>query len=418
MFASIAKPFVTRTAFAATRVGGKKHFSSSSAARISLALTPEQLELQELSRSFTAKEIIPKAAHHDRTGEYPVEILKKMWDVGLLNTHIPAEYGGLGLGVLDCAIISEELSYGCSGIQTAAEANGLAQAPVILGASDALKKKYLGRMTEEPLMCAYGVTEPIAGSDVAGIATKAEKKGNSWVLNGQKMWITNGGKANWYFVLAKTDANAKPGKAFTGFIVDGNSAGISVGKKEINMGQRCSDTRGISFEDVVVSDENRIGDVGKGFQLAMGAFDITRPLVASAAVGLARRAYDEALKYALERKTMGKPIAEHQAIAFMLADMAIGVEAARGLVYKTSWQIDNGERNTLVASMAKAYASEVANKNAADAVQIFGGNGFNSEYPVEKLMRDAKIFMIYEGTSQIQRLIISRSLIDAAKKGN
>ncbi|KAJ3355240.1 hypothetical protein HDU83_003817 [Entophlyctis luteolus] len=396
---------------------GAKAFSASATPRINLALTPEQLELQQLARSFTEKEITPKAAYHDRTGEYPVEILKKAWEVGLLNTHVPAEYGGLGLGVLDCALISEEMAYGCSGIQTAAEANGLAEAPVILGASDALKKKYLGRMTEEPLMCAYCVTEPIAGSDVAGIATKAVKKGNSWVINGSKMWITNGGKANWYFVLAKTDASANAGKAFTGFIVDADSPGISVGKKEINMGQKCSDTRGITFEDVEVSDENRIGDVGKGFQLAMGAFDITRPLVAAAAVGLARRAYEEALKYSIERKTMGKPISEHQAIAFMLADMAIGVEASRGLVHKSAWMRDNGQRNTLYASMAKAMASEVANKNAADAVQIFGGNGFNSEYPVEKLMRDAKIFMIYEGTSQIQRLIISRTVIDQAKRG-
>ncbi|KAJ3293615.1 acyl-CoA dehydrogenase NM domain-like protein [Rhizoclosmatium globosum] len=413
MFATRATPLRSLGRLAAQ----KKFFSASAATRINLALTPEQLELQELARSFTAKEITPNAAHHDRTGEYPSEILKKAWEVGLLNTHIPEAYGGLGLGVLDCSLISEEMSYGCSGIQTAAEANGLAEAPVILGASDALKKKYLGRMTEEPLMCAYCVTEPIAGSDVAGIATKAVKKGNSWSISGSKMWITNGGKANWYFVLAKTDANAGPGKAFTGFVVDANSPGITVGKKEINMGQRCSDTRGITFEDVEVSDENRIGDIGKGFQLAMGAFDVTRPLVASAAVGLARRAYEEALKYSLERKTMGKPIAEHQAVAFMLADMAIGVEAARGLVHKTAWLRDNGERNTLYASMAKAMASEVANKNAADAVQIFGGNGFNSEYPVEKLMRDAKIFMIYEGTSQIQRLIISRAIIDNAKKG-
>ncbi|KAJ3412906.1 hypothetical protein HDV05_008770 [Chytridiales sp. JEL 0842] len=385
-------------------------------ASIGFGLTPEQLELQELARSFTAKEITPKAAHHDVTGEYPKEILKKAWEVGLLNTHVPAEYGGLGLGVLDCALISEEMAYGCSGIQTAAEANGLAEAPVILGGNDFQKKKYLGRMTEEPLMCAYGVTEPVAGSDVAGIQTRAEKKGDKWVLNGSKMWITNSGHANWYFVLAKTDPTASAGRAFTGFIVDRDTPGLSVGKKELNMGQRCSDTRGVTFEDVVVPDENRLGDVGKGFSLAMGAFDITRPLVAAAAVGVARRAFEEALKYSTERKTMGKPICEHQAIAFMLADMATGVEAARSLVWKSAWLRDRNERNTLYASMAKAFASEVANKNAADAVQIFGGNGFNSEYPVEKLMRDAKIFMIYEGTSQIQRLIISRAVIDQAKK--
>ncbi|KAJ3197258.1 hypothetical protein HK101_005030 [Irineochytrium annulatum] len=364
--------------------------ASSVSSGVGFNLTPEQLELQELARTFTAKEIIPNAAHHDRTGEYPTEILKKAWEVGLLNTHVPAEYGGLGLGVLDCAIISEEMAYGCSGIQTAAEANGLAEAPVIIGGNDAQKKKYLGRMTEEPLMCAYCVTEPIAGSDVAGIQTRAVKKGNSWSITGNKMWITNGGKADWYFVLAKTDPNANAGKAFTGFIVDGKSAGITVGKKEINMGQRASDTRGISFEDVEVPDENRLGDVGRGFSLAMGAFDTTRPLVAAAAVGVARRAYEEAAKYALERKTMGKAIAEHQIIAFMLADMAIGVEASRNMVWKAGALRDQGQSNTLFASMAKAFASEVANKNAADAVQIFGGNGFNSEYPVEKLMRDAK----------------------------
>jgi len=293
----------------------------------------------------------------------------------------------------------------------------LAEAPVILAGNDAQKKKYLGRMTEEALMCAYCVTEPGAGSDVAGAKTKAVKKGNKWVINGNKMWITNGGKANWYFVLAKTDETQSAGRAFTGFIVDANSPGIQVGKKEINMGQRASDTRGIAFVDVEVPEENVLGAVGQGFKIAMGAFDTTRPLVAAAATGLARRALEEATKYALERKTMGKPIAEHQAVSFMLADMAIGVEAARNLVYKSSWLRDNKKSNTYYASMAKAFAGEVANKNAADAVQIFGGNGFNSEYPVEKLMRDAKIFMIYEGTSQIQRLIVSRILLDSTKGG-
>lgn len=242
-------------------------------------------------------------------------------------------------------------------------------------------------MTEEPLMCAYCVTEPGAGSDVAGAKTKAVKKGDKFIINGNKMWITNGGKANWYFVLAKTDENESAGRAFTGFIVDSNSPGITVGKKELNMGQKCSDTRGISFENVEVPAENVLGKVGQGFKIAMGAFDITRPLVAAAAVGLGRRALEEATKYSLERKTMGKPIAEHQAVAFMLADMATGVEAARSLVWKSAVLRDNGEKNTYFASMAKAFAAEVANKNAADAVQIFGGNGFNSEYPVEKLMR-------------------------------
>lgn len=220
-------------------------------------LTEEQKEFQALARKFALEEIIPVAAHHDRTGEYPVEVIKKAWELGLVNTHIPQKYGGLGLGVLDGSIIGEELAYGCTGIQTAIEANGLAEAPVILAGNEAQKKKYLGRMTEEPLMAAYGVTEPGAGSDVAGLGTKAVKKGDSWVINGQKMWITNGGKANWYFVLAKTDAQAAAGKAFTGFIVDADTPGVTPGRKEINMGQRASDTRGITFEEVVVPDENR-----------------------------------------------------------------------------------------------------------------------------------------------------------------
>lgn len=347
-----------------------------------------------------------------------IEVIKKAWELGLVNTHIPAEYGGLGLGVLDGAIVTEELAYGCSGIQTAIEANGLAEAPLIVAGNDEQKKKYLGRMTEAPLMAAYGVTEPGAGSDVAGLKTTAVKKGDKWVINGQKMWITNAGHANWFFVLARTDANAGTGKAFTGFIVDADTPGIQVGRKEINMGQRASDTRGVTFEEVEVPEENVLGSVGQGFKIAMGAFDITRPLVASGAVGLARRAMEEATKYSLERKTMGKEIFNHQAVAFMLADMAIGIESARMMVYKAGYMRDQGQRNTWYASIAKALASEVANKAAADAVQIFGGNGFNTEYPVEKLMRDAKIFQIYEGTSQIQRLVISRGLADMVKAGH
>jgi acyl-CoA dehydrogenase len=314
-------------------------------------------------------------------------------------------------------IIGEELAYGCTGIMTAMEANGLASAPVILAGTTEQKKKYLGRLTEAPLQAAYGVTEPGAGSDVAGAKTTAVKKGDSWVLNGQKMWITNGGVANWFFVLAKTDPTKNAGSAFTGFIVDADTPGITVGRKEINMGQRCSDTRGITFEDVVVPAANVLGAEGFGFKVAMGAFDHTRPPVAAGAVGLARRAMDEAIAYAKERKTMGVPIAHHQAVSFMIADMAMGIEAGRCLVHKSAWEIDQGRKNTMFASMAKAFAGDHANKVAADAVQIFGGNGFNTEYPVEKLMRDAKIYQIYEGTSQIQRLIISREIFSRPNGG-
>ncbi|KAJ2753471.1 hypothetical protein GGH94_001552 [Coemansia aciculifera] len=404
-----ARAFSTTSAI---RSGG----SSATTPALGFQLSEDQLSVQGAARQFVRDVIIPAAPHHDKTGEYPVDIIKQAWELGLVNCHIPTEYGGLGFGVFDSALVSEQLAYGCTGIQTAIEANTLAEAPVILAANDAQKKKYLGRMSEEPLMAAYCVTEPGAGSDVAGAKTTAVKKGDKWVVNGQKMWITNGGKANWYFLLAKTDPAANAGKAFTGFIVDGNSPGITVGRKEWNMGQRASDTRGITFEDVEVPDENRLGEVGQGFKIAMGAFDITRPLVASAAVGLAQRAMDEASAYALQRKTMGKQIIEHQAVAFMLADMAINIEASRMMVWRAAWLRDQNQRNTYYASIAKALASETANKCASDAVQIFGGNGFNCDYPVEKLMRDAKIFTIYEGTSQIQRLIISRAVADTAKQ--
>lgn len=342
--------------------------------------------------------------------KYPQELFKKAWELGLVNVHIPESCGGLGLGMVDGLVIMEELSFGCTGVATAISANGLACAPVLVAASDAQKEEYLGRLTAAPIQAAYAVTEPGAGSDVAGLKTSAVKKGDEWVINGQKMWITNSGVANWFFVLARTDATAKPGQAFTGFLVDANTPGIKVGRKEIMMGQRCSDTHGVTFEDVVVKDSNRVGGVGFGFKVAMGAFDLTRPEVAISAVGLARRAMAEAMEYAAQRKTMGQPIAAHQGVAFMFADMAAGIEAARMLCYKSGWLHDNKKRNTTVAAMAKLLAADHCNKVVADAVQIFGGNGYNTEYPVEKLMRDAKIFQIYEGTSQIQRLIISRDM--------
>ncbi|XP_049846385.1 probable medium-chain specific acyl-CoA dehydrogenase, mitochondrial isoform X4 [Schistocerca gregaria] len=400
-------------AFSSGAVADKKPLSG-----YSFELSSTQKEIQELARKFTREEIIPVAAEYDKSMKYPFEIFKKAWSLGLANTHIPASCGGMDMSVFDGCLIVEELAYGCTGIQTAIEANGLAQSPVILAGNKEQQKKYLGRMVEEPILAAYCVTEPGAGSDVNGIKTRAEKKGDEYIINGQKMWITNGGVATWYFVLARTDPDPKApaSKAFTGFIVDRDTPGVTPGRKEINMGQRCSDTRGITFEDVRVPKENVLLAEGAGFKIAMGAFDKTRPPVAAGAVGLAQRALDEATKYSLERKTFGTTIANHQAVAFMLADMAIGVETARLSWMRAAWASDQGERNSYLASIAKAYASDVAQKCASDAVQIFGGNGFNSEYPVEKLMRDAKIFQIYEGTSQIQRLIISRAMFDKIKQ--
>ncbi|XP_047523884.1 probable medium-chain specific acyl-CoA dehydrogenase, mitochondrial isoform X2 [Pieris napi] len=383
-------------------------------------LSDEQKALQELARKFTREEITPVAAQYDKSGEYPWPIVKKAWELGLMNGHIPEHCGGMNMGVFDGCLIGEEFAFGCTGIATALEASGLGQTPVIIAGNKEQQKKYLGRLIDEPLVAAYCVTEPGAGSDVAGVKTKAVKKGDEWIINGQKMWITNGGVANWYFVLARTNPDPKcpASKAFTGFIVERDWPGVNPGRKELNMGQRASDTRGISFEDVRVPKENVLLGEGDGFKIAMGAFDKTRPPVASGATGLAARALYEATKYSLERKTFGVPIAAHQAVAFMIADMAIGVESARLAWQRAAWMVDHGQRNTLMASIAKCHASEIANKAASDAVQIFGGNGFNTEYPVEKLMRDAKIYQIYEGTSQIQRLIISREILTAAKQSN
>jgi len=294
---------------------------------ISFELSDEQKELQRLAREFTAKEIVPKAAHHDEKGEFPMEIAKKAWELGLMNTHVPQDCGGMGLGVLDGSIVTEELAYGCTGICTAMEANHLATAPVLVAGSDEQKKKYLGKLVSDFTFAAYCVTEPNAGSDVAAIRTTAKKVGNEYVINGSKMWITNGSVADWYFVLAVTDPAAKH-KGLTGFIVDAKSPGITVGKKEWNMGQRASDTRGITFEDVKVPATNLLGKEGDGFKIAMGAFDHTRPSVAAGAVGLARRAMDEAINYSQTRKTFGQPIAAYQGVSFMIADMAKDIEAA------------------------------------------------------------------------------------------
>ena len=376
---------------------------------ISFELSEEQQQLRDLTREFAANEIRPVAAHHDETMEYPWEVLKKAHELGIMNTHVPEEYGGMGLGSFEGCLIAEQLAWGCTGIGTAMEANGLALAPVLLGASHELKMKYVAPMMEECRMAAYAVTEPGAGSDVAAMRTTAVKQGDKYILNGSKMWITNAGHADWFFVVAVTDRE-KRHKGMTAFLVERAWDGVEVGKKEINLGQRCSDTRGVSFTDVEIPEANIIGEEGMGFILAMKAFDHTRPAVASAAVGLAQAAMEHAMKYSTERKTFGVPIAKHQAISFMVAEMAMNIEAARLLVQRAAWEIDQGRRNTYYASIAKAFAADAAHKIASDAVQIFGGYGYNTEYPVEKLLRDSKIFQIYEGTSQIQRMIVAKEL--------
>jgi len=381
---------------------------------VDFKLTYEQAQIQQLARDFAAKVVAPKAAYHDETGEFPREICAKAHEQGLMNVHIPEEFGGLGLGVFESCLIAEEIASGCTGIGTAMEANSLAAAPIIVAGTPEQKKRFLTPLTEQVIFAAYCVTEPGAGSDVAGIKTNAKLVGDNYVLNGQKMWITNAGVADWYYLLAYTDPQ-EGHKGMSAFVVPSNLPGITIGKKEMNMGQRASDTRAISFEDVAVPKENLIGKEGDGFKISMAAFDHTRPLVASAAVGLARSAMEHAIRYSMEREAFGKPIANNQAVAFMLADMDKDIAAARFLCWHSAWLIDNGQRNTKEAARAKAFAADTAMRVATDAVQIFGGYGYSREYPVEKLMRDAKIFQIYEGTSQIQRVIISRHLMGEAK---
>ncbi len=376
---------------------------------IDFTLSEEQKQLRDLAREFAEKEIAPHAARLDETAEYPREICQKAWELGLMNTHVPEEYGGLGLGVLEGCLIAEETAWACTGVSTAMEANTLAECPVIVAGTEEQKKKWLAPMIDEFLFTAYCVTEPGAGSDVQGIRSTAKRHGDDYVLNGSKMWITNGGVASWYFVLAYTDPD-QGYRGMSAFLVPRDSDGVVLGKKENNMGQRCSDTRSVNFEDVKVPACNRLGEEGAGWKVAMAAFDHSRPVVAAAAVGLARSAYEHAVNYAKERKTFGVPIYKHQGIGFMIADMACGVEAARLLVWQSGWTIDQGRRNTKQAAFAKLFAADTAVKVATDAVQVFGGYGFSKEYPVEKLYRDAKIYQIYEGTSQIQRVIITREI--------
>lgn len=372
-------------------------------------LDSEQQAILDTAREFSRKEMQPHAAHYDQTMDYPWEIVKKAHAAGLLNLGLKEEHGGLGLGSLVQAMIVEELAYGCSAMATAFTANDLALGPVMQVATKEQIEEFVLPMANECIMAAYCVTEPGAGSDVAAIRTSCRKDGDGYLLNGEKMWITNGSVAKWFFLLATMDS-ALGHKGMCAFIIPSNLPGITIGKKEVNMGQRCSDTRSISFKDVKLSKKNLLGKEGEGFKYAMKAFDHSRPFVAAIAVGIAQSAMDHSVKYALERKAFGKVIAEHQAVAFMIADMAKDIEASRLLYQKAGWMADQGMRNTKWCSYAKCFAGDMAVRVTQDAVQVLGGYGYNTEYPVEKLYRDAKICQIYEGTQQIQRMIISRAV--------
>jgi len=374
-----------------------------------LSLTDEQKALVDTARDFTRKEIIPVAARYDESGDFPRDEFRRAWETGLMNVEVPEAYGGLGLGCFEHCLIQEEVAYGCTGFNTSIAGNMLGAMPLLIAGSEEQKKKYLGRLIAEPIFTAYCCSEPDAGSDVAGLSTRVERRGSDYVINGQKRWITNGGVASWYTVLATFDRSMKH-KGIAVFVVDADTPGVRAGRKEHKLGQRASNTTDVIFEDVVVPRSALIGGEDQGFKIAMKTFDRSRPWIAAGAAGLIRRALDESRAYALERKTFGVPIAQHQAIQFMLADMAISYQATRLLCQEAAWRVDRGDADNVVSSYAKAFGGDAAMKAATDAVQVFGGYGYTKEYPVEKLMRDAKLLQIYEGTSQIQRIVIARNL--------
>jgi acyl-CoA dehydrogenase len=376
---------------------------------VDFTLTDEQKALREMAHEFAEKEIRPVAWEYDRDGTWPQEIIEKAWELGLMNSHIPEEYGGPGVSYLDGALIEEELAWGCSGITTSITANGLATAPLHLGGSDELKAKYLGMLTEAPILASFCLTEPNAGSDVSGMRTTAVRKGDKWVINGSKCFITNGGYASFFTVYAKTDKDAGH-RGISCFLVPKDDT-VTVDKKEDKMGQRASNTATITFNDTEIPAENLIGEENKGFKLAMMTLDRTRPGVAAMATGIARAAFEFATSYSKERVQFGVPIAMHQAIQFLIADMATKVHLARLATWHSAVLLDQGRRNTIESSHAKRFAADTAMETTTDAVQVYGGYGFIKEYPVEKLMRDAKIMQLYEGTSQIQRLVIARETL-------
>jgi acyl-CoA dehydrogenase len=375
-----------------------------------LSLTEEQDALIQTAREFTRKEVIPRAAHYDETGEFPRDIFKKAFDTGLMNVEIPEAYGGLGGSCLDNCLVQEEVSFGCSGINTSMAANSLGATPLLVAGTPEQQKKWLSRLTSELTFCAYCCSEPDAGSDVAAMRTRVTKHGDDYVLNGQKRWITNGGVASFYTVFATFDPAMKH-KGIACFVVDASTPGLKAGRKENKMGQRASNTTDVIFEDVKIHKSQLLGSEDGGFKVAMKTFDRSRPWIAATAAGVIRRSLEESRAYSLERKTFGVPIAQHQAVQFMLAEMAIAYEATRLLTHKAAWLVDKGDLSSIVSSYAKAYGADAAMRCATDAVQIFGGYGYTKEYPVEKLMRDAKLLQIYEGTSQIQRIVIARNVL-------
>jgi len=377
---------------------------------IEFQLTEDQIALQEMAHEFAANEMRPKAAAYDQAHAFPEDVMRKAFEVGFLTCTVPAEYGGVGLSDLDTAIVSEELAWGCAGMYTTMMANSLAFTPILLFGTDEQKKRFFAPFLKNMAFASYCLTEREAGSDTSAIKTTARKDGSDYVINGSKCFITNGGVASLYVVFANSAPEKGP-RGLSVFVVPRDTPGVSVGKVEDKFGHRASNTTELFFEDVRVPAANLLGREGLGFIVAMRTFDKTRAAVGAAGVGIARAALEHAVEYSKTRVQFGKPIASFQATAFKLAQMAMDVEAARLVVWRAAWLMDQGRPNGKESAMAKCLGSDAAMRNALEALQIFGGYGYMKDYPVEKLVRDAKLLQIYEGTNEIQRLVISREVI-------
>jgi acyl-CoA dehydrogenase len=377
---------------------------------VDFSLTPEAESLRDLARKFARTEMAPHAAECDRTPRFPEEIYRKAHELGLMNLNVPAEYGGSGLGLFDQCLIVEELAYACGGMTTSIIANCLALEPIILGGSPEQKERFLTPFCATYQLAAFCLTEPSGGSDAGAVRTRARRDGDGYVLDGEKCFITNAPHAALYTVFATIDPAARH-RGVTAFVVPRSAKGVVVGKDEEKMGHRASATSTVRFEGVHVPASDRLLGEGEGFSLAMRTLDQTRTPIGALATGIAQAALDHAARYALKRETFGKPIAEHQAIQIKLANMAQAVRAARLLTWQAAWTIDRGGRGSLESSIAKCFASDAALHVADEAIQTFGGYGYMKDYPVEKLLRDAKLTQIYEGANEIQRTVIARELL-------
>ncbi len=383
---------------------------------LDFSLTPQQIQLRQAAREFAVREILPVVWYCDAHDQTPMPVLKKAFDAGFMNSDIPGEYGGAGLGLIESALITEEFSAACSGLATTIFDSALGMEPILLSDNEAARRKYLPRIAKEYKLTSFATSEPTMGSDVAGMRCRAEDKGDHYLLNGTKYWITNGGIADYISVFATVDPKSRHA-GICAFLVETGWEGVTIGRRIPKMGQRASDTVGINFKDVRVPMENVLAPPGKGFVLAMKTFARTRPIIGSFGVGAARAAMEFALEYAKKRKAFGMALSAYQAIQFKLAEMYQKVETARLLTWKAAWESDQGQDASISASIAKFYATEAAQEVVDEALQILGGYGYTRMFPVEKIFRDVRLLRIYEGTSEIQRIIVAEYLLNKYRPG-